>query len=361
MRLGVSRNVLCLSLLLSAGTAGLSGCKAPPPAEATGVQKALILRASAAEAGRYAITGTVVARHQSALGFRVPGKIVERLVELGTHVTKGQPLLRIDPTDYVALATASTANLAAAQAQFDRASANEIRLKSLLAGGSIAQDTYEQAKAQRDAAEGALKAAQAQSLVSSNQKDYAYLRADVDGVITSLSAEPGQVVMAGQPVLGIAQDGPREAAIMIPENKNPPSTTTARLINDTPETFQVTLRTISPLADPATHGFEARYLLTSDPQAFKLGESISLDMPEASVTAQVVPVSAIFVRGRGPQIWIYDPSHHVIHAREVKLGALDQDNVALTSGLSSGDIFIAAGAFTFHEGEKIEPVEGHLP
>jgi len=52
-----------------------------------------------AVASERAFTGIIAARVQSNLGFRVPGKVVERLVDVGQEVYAGQPLMRLDPKD----------------------------------------------------------------------------------------------------------------------------------------------------------------------------------------------------------------------------------------------------------------------
>ncbi len=142
-------------------------------------------------------TGIIAARVQSNLGFRVPGKIVERLVDVGQQVKAGQPLMRIDETDLRLALTAKRNAVAAARAVFVQAGADEKRYASLLNGGLATPQRYEQAKAALDTAEAQLAAAEADAKVAENEATYAILVADADGTVVATLGEPGQVVVRG--------------------------------------------------------------------------------------------------------------------------------------------------------------------
>jgi multidrug efflux pump subunit AcrA (membrane-fusion protein) len=80
-------------------------------------------------------TGVIAARVQSNLGFRVAGKIVERLVNVGQEVKAGQPLMRIDETDLRLALTAKRNAVAAARASVVQADADERRYAKLVSNG----------------------------------------------------------------------------------------------------------------------------------------------------------------------------------------------------------------------------------
>src|SRR6266536_5071284 len=175
-----------------------------------------------------AFTGVVSARVQSNLGFRVPGKITERLVDTGQFVRAGQLLMTIDRTDYVhaikARAEAVTARaetVAAAKAKVVQAAADEARYRGLVKSGAVSASIYDQIKAASDAAQADLAAATAQEQVARDEGGYSQLVADADGIVIETLAEPGQVVMAGQTVVKLAHSGPREAAVNLPETLRP--------------------------------------------------------------------------------------------------------------------------------------------
>src|SRR6266545_4009581 len=175
-------------------------------------------RAAASERG---FTGVIGARVQSDLGFRVPGKIVERLVDVGQEVKAGQPLMRIDDTDLRLALTAKRNAVAAARATVVQLDADEQRYASLRNSGWVSRQRYEQTKAALDTATAQLAAAEAQAGVAENEATYSALVADADGTVVETLGEPGQVVSAGQTVVRIAKAGPREAVVALPETIRP--------------------------------------------------------------------------------------------------------------------------------------------
>jgi RND family efflux transporter MFP subunit len=209
-----------------------------------------------------AFTGIISARVQSNLGFRVPGKVIERLVDVGQDVQAGQPLMRLDQKDLDLALSAKENAIAAARALAVQTKADEARYRQLTAAGWVAWQRYDQAKAARDTANAQLAAAEAQADVARNEAGYSLLLADADGTVVETLAEPGQVVAAGQTVLKLAHAGPREALVSLPETERPAlgAKAQATLYGDT-ITVLAHLRQLSDAADPMTRTFEARYVL----------------------------------------------------------------------------------------------------
>ena len=170
-----------------------------------------------AQGGSTEYTGVIHARTESDLGFRVSGKILEKLVKAGDHVKRGQALMRLDPTDLRLAANAARAAVEAARAQNKRALADELRQRELVAIKAVSVQEYEQAKSAADATTAQLNSAVAYSMQLENQVGYAVLRADADGVIMEIPADVGQVVGAGNVVVRLAHDGAREAVVNLPE------------------------------------------------------------------------------------------------------------------------------------------------
>ena len=142
-------------------------------------------------------SGVVAARVQSDLGFRLPGKILERLVDAGQSVKRGQALMRIDPTDLKLATRARDEAVAAATARARQTAEDESRYRDLVLAGAVSASAYDKIKAAADSARAELKAAQAQADVAQNETGYAVLLADSDGVVVETLGEPGQVVGAG--------------------------------------------------------------------------------------------------------------------------------------------------------------------
>ncbi|MET0266841.1 MAG: efflux RND transporter periplasmic adaptor subunit, partial [Duganella sp.] len=175
---------------------------ADPRTQAPLVRAAVVQQA--AHAAR-SFTGTVAARVQSDLGFRVSGKVLERLVDSGQPVKRGQPLMRIDPVDLKLAALAQQEAVAAARARALQTAQDEARYRDLKGTGAISSSAYDQVLAAADAAKAQLSAAEAQAEVARNASRYTELLADADGIVMETLAEPGQVVSAGQPVVRLAR------------------------------------------------------------------------------------------------------------------------------------------------------------
>src|SRR5436190_7456316 len=184
-----------------------------PRQEAPIVRVATAARVMGSERG---FTGIIGARVQTNLGFRVAGKIVERLVNVGQQVKTGQPLMRMDETDFRLALTAKRNAVAAARASVAQTDADERRYANLVSSGWVSRQRYEQAKAASDTAKAQLAAAEAEARVAENEATYSVLLADTDGTVVETVAEPGQVVSAGQTVVRIAKAGPREAVVALP-------------------------------------------------------------------------------------------------------------------------------------------------
>jgi len=335
----------------------LSACNSSEdPDPRTALRLVEIAEVRAAGDAEHTYTGVVAARVQSDLGFRVPGKIIERLVDTGQLVRRGQRLMLMDATDYTHAITVQTGDVAAARARWAQAAADEQRYRGLAESGAISQLTYDQAKAAADSAQALLSAAEAQEKVARDQGGYSTLLADADATVVETLAEPGQVVSPGQPVLRLAHAGPREASVNLPETERPKLGARARasLYADS-LTVPAHLRQLSDAADPRTRTFEARYVLEGDGAAAPLGATVSLrlDSVEGNGATQV-PLGAIDDEGKGPGIWIIDPKTSEVHFRLVRVRTLGEETAVLSEGARLGEQIVAAGGHFLHEAERVQ-------
>jgi RND family efflux transporter MFP subunit len=302
-------------------------------------------------------TGIVAARVQSDLGFRIGGKVIERLVETGQMVRHGQPLMRIDRTDLALATTASLGTVQAAEARATQTAADEKRLRDLVGAGAISASAYDQAKAAADAARAQLIAARAQARVAQNETGYGVLLADADGIVVETLAEPGQIVAAGQIVVRVARSGPREALVQLPETFRPAlnSAATARTFGGA--AGSATLRQLSDAADPASRTYEARYVLGGDLARAPLGSTVTVALApqgEGQTPGLLVPLSAINDTGHGPGVWIVRPGPRpTIAWRPVRIAAIGEESATLSGGINPGERFVAMGAHMLHQGEAV--------
>jgi RND family efflux transporter MFP subunit len=359
---------LALSAVIAALPFALVACGDKTPSDPR--TAAPLVRAATvqnAAAGSRAFTGIVAARVQSDLGFRVSGKVLERLVDAGQTVQRGQVLMRIDPADLRLAAHTQQEAVAAARARARQTAEDEARYQSLRGTGAISASAYDQAKAAADAARAQLNAAEAQAEVARNANRYAELVADADGVVMETLAEPGQVVGAGQAVVRVAHAGRREAIIQLPETLRPAlgSNAVATLFGRESSAVPAKLRQLSDTADRLTRTFEARYVLEGDLANAPLGATVTIQIPEAPAAQAAhaatqaapaglsVPLAALYDAGKGPGVWVIQGAPAKVSWRPVTVQRLGDDDARVTGQLKQGERIVALGAHLLREGEQV--------
>jgi RND family efflux transporter MFP subunit len=354
----IASSVICLLPLVLAGCGDKHASDPRNEAPVVGIAPVTV-----APAASLSFTGVVGARVQSDLGFRVAGKVLQRLVDTGQTVKRGQVLMRIDPIDLRLDASARKQTVAAAGARAKQATEDEARYRGLVAAGAISASAYGQIKAAADAARADLQAAEAQADVANNASSYAVLLADADGVVVDTLAEPGQVVSAGQVVVRLAHAGPREAIVQLAETVRPAigSEGEAALYGQDRLTVPAKLRQLSSAADPLTRTYEARYVLEGALAQAPLGATVAIRIPDKESSAQTgmqVPIGAVFDPGKGTGVWVVtgNPAH--VAWRPVKVLGLTDDTArvdGLDGELEVGTPVVALGAHWLHDGEKVKP------
>ncbi|PZU09996.1 MAG: efflux RND transporter periplasmic adaptor subunit [Sphingobium sp.] len=346
----VRNGAVSLSLLL-----GLAACSHADPDPRTDPPLVRTMSPYQAQASGREFTGVVAARMQSDIGFRVAGKITERLVNAGDVVRRGQPLMRLDIADLALATQAAGRNVDAARAATRQTAADERRLRDLVAAGAISASTYDKAKAAADAAAAQLSAAQAQAGIARNSASYGVLLADADGTVVETLAEPGQVVSAGQAVVRVARSGPREASVQLPENLRPAigSTATARTYDG--GSGAATLRQLSDAANPASRTFEARYVLGGSAARAPLGATVTITLATGGESAAVeVPLGAIRDTGHGAGVWVVRPGNQpTVTWRPVRIVGLGEETARVAAVFRPSERVIAMGAHMLHEGQPV--------
>lgn len=335
---------------------GVAGCKPSDADPRTGVPLVRVATVQLAGAAERSYTGVIAARVQSNLGFRVSGKIIERLVDTGQTVKAGQPLMKLDPADLKLTIDAQNNAINAARATAIQARADEARYKKLVGPGWVSNQRYEQAKSALDNAEAQLAAAEANAQLARNAQDYSVLVADADGVVMETLSEPGQVVSAGQTVVRLAHAGPREAAVNLPETERPAagSEASATLYGDLKSLSPARLRQLSDAADPSTRTYEARYVLAGAAANAPLGATVTLHIAQLKTKNVVeVPVSAIVDNGASSGVWLLDQQKMVVDFRSVTLAGVSEETALISKGIQIGDQVVALGARLLREGDSV--------
>ncbi len=342
-----------------AACALLAACSGPAPAPPAEPLVETALTAADGDLSGLAYTGTIRARSEAMLAFRVPGKVAARLVDAGAHVHAGQPLFRLDTSDLGLAASAAADKVRAAEADAARTAADEARLRPLVATGAIAPLAYDGARAARDAAAANLAAARAASASAANQRGYGILTADADGVVTEVLAEAGQVVAAGTPVLRLARSGAREALVAIPETALAALPKTAQaMVYGAAAPIPAILREVAGAADPLTRTFAARYVLAGPPESAPLGATVTLRLPGMSAAATRVPLGALVDLGKGQGVWVIAANRTVRFQPARPLRLTEEDALLPAAALPPGTRIVALGGHLLHAGQKVRLAPG---
>jgi len=343
----------CL-LPLALTACGESSRVADPRTQAPLVRSAAVQASS--DVAR-SFTGVVAARVQGDLGFRVSGKVLERLVDTGEVVKRGQPLMRLDPIDLGLQARAQQAAVIAARASAKQTADDEARYRKLVGVGAISASAYDQYRAAAETAKAQLNAAQAQADVARNASGYALLVADADGVVVETLAEPGQVVSPGQPVVRLARAGQREAIVHLPETLRPTvgSTAQASLYGMNSAAVTAKLRLLSDSADRTTRTFEARYVLEGPLANAPIGATVTLSIADGATQTQAlqVPIASVYDPGKGPGVWVIAGTPATVSWRAVMVLGLSDDSARIAGDLAVGEQVVALGAHLLRDGEEV--------
>ncbi|MFM6990977.1 MAG: efflux RND transporter periplasmic adaptor subunit [Rhodoferax sp.] len=336
----------------------LSACSKPaPPEEPLRAVKVMVVAADGIRSGlEYA--AEVRPRTESRLGFRVSGKLLRRMVDVGQHVNAGQPLAQLDPQDYKLSVDAAKAQLAAAVANRDLAASDFKRFKDLRDQNFISAAELERRDVALKAAQSQLDQAQAQLSAQGNQSAYTMLVADAPGVVTSADAEPGQVLAAGTPVVRIAQDGARDVVFSVPEDKihqvKLGSEVEVRVWAGK-GVYQGKVREVSASADPVTRTFAIKVgLVTADVLA--LGTTVSV-VPRAldrSGPAVIkLPTSALQHDGKAVAVWVLERASMTVRLQPIAIATADGNDVVVQTGLQPGMEVVIAGVHVLSPGQKV--------
>lgn len=336
----------------------ISSCSPEQPDE-TPLRAVNVVTVSAGqEVSQVAYSGEILPRYETALGFRVPGKIVARLADIGDQVNAGTILARLDPKDQKLNSQAVRSRLAAAEAAYKQALADVERYTDLYEKEFISGAEFDRRRTQFEVTKAQYEQVQAELSVTENQAHYTRLQADHAGVITAIEAEVGQVVAAGQTVVRIARTGEREVAISVPENKLAGLRTATdiriTLWADPQRVFSGKVREVSPIADPVTRTYAARISVLDADANVSLGMTANVYLRGTRLGNTVeLPAAALFQQGESAAVWVVDPQTGEVRAVTVEVARYFEDKVAVTGGLSDGDIVVRAGVHKLFEGETV--------
>lgn len=343
--------VFSLSLLLIACQ---KPAEPPPPP-----RPALVVIAGKAVANNaMVLVGEVKSRYESNQGFRVGGKVIERKVEVGSFVKKGQLLARLDATDSNLSLLAASAEVRSAEASYALAQAELERQRTLFNKKFISASALDSHEAQLKTAAARLQQAKAQVAVSGNQSSYTSLLADRDGVVTKIQAEPGQVVQAGTVIAQVVDTKQIEILVAVPESRMDKlkvgDEVSVALWAGRDKRYLGRVREIAPAADSATRAFDVRVAVVDADEEMKLGMTAGVNFSKNEISEIIVPSTALTQINGKTSVWVID-KNNIANPREVVTGQFSEAGVVIKSGLQGNEMVSIAGVHTLIQNQKVKP------
>jgi RND family efflux transporter MFP subunit len=307
------------------------------------------------------LTGEVVAHVQTNLSFRVSGQITEWLADVGSHITAGEVLARIDPSEQKADVESAEAAVRAAEAQVTQASASFERQKSLLAKNSTTQETFDQAQTALQTAQGSLDSAKALLGTSRDALSYTELKADADGIVTERNAETGQVVQAAQTMFSVARDGPRDAIFdvyesLLFEEPAEPKIQLA-LVSDPSVKTEGRISEISPTINTATGTVRVKIAMDTTPDRMTLGAPVTGFASSKAKKLIVLPWTSLSAEDGKPAVWVVNDKDSTVNRKPVTIASYETGRVLVSDGIAKGEAVVTEGAKMLRPGQIVDVIK----
>jgi RND family efflux transporter MFP subunit len=343
--------------ILLAFTLVLAGCKPENAHVDVRPVRTIVVDPKPVLDGRQAV-GEVKPRYESDLSFRVTGKLVARRVDVGAMVKQGDTLASLDVVDYQNRLRSAEADVSASEAALVESQSTEARLGKLLKSGWTPQASYDVALRNLRSAEAKLAAARAALDLTRDQLNYTVLKADFDGVITSVGAETGQNVSAGQTVVKLAQLTDKDAVFNIAETALVDHRTEGEEVivwplSNPQLTIEGVVREVAPVADSTTRTYTVKVTLKDTPSSILFGMSIGGRWKGNSALVVTLPLSVLFEKDGAPAVWVFDQQSGSAALKPVIVARYEADTVIIASGLAKGDMVVTAGINSLREGQKV--------
>jgi len=326
----------------------LSACSEAPvaPAETVRPVKTIVVSAGTG-AEKLVQTGEIRPSEETSLGFRIDGRIVTRLVDVGAVVKAGDVIATLDPSDSENQLKAAKAQLDSAVTAEKLALSNFKRLKQLAPGGAVSEAQLEQAESDHEASLSARKSAEANVTSAQDRLTFTALTATSEGVVSAVTANPGQVVSAGQEVVRLAALAGRDAVFDVSESlvnsKAGHPTVLVTLLSDPTVQAVGHIRDVSPVADPVTRTIRVRVTLEQPDAAFGFGATVQGSIDKPASDQLVVPASAMTRDGTEPAVYVVDPATSQLQLKKVSVSRYSDQDVFISAGLTDGERVVVAG------------------
>ncbi|MFD2646107.1 efflux RND transporter periplasmic adaptor subunit [Pseudomonas japonica] len=302
-------------------------------------------------------TGEIRAHIETDLGFRIPGRVASRRVEVGMSVAKGQVLAVLDPNDVQNEVRVAEAEVRSAEAAEEFARSGLERQKTLFDKQFVARARVDEAASNWRVANARLNVARTGLLSARNKLSYTELQAPDAAIVSAAMVNTGQVVDAGQVAFKLASTHERDAVFNISERlyisvSNDIQVEVALVSNPAIKVIG-RIRDASPAADEATRTYRVRIALPDAPPAMTLGATVTGRLLLPGKTLFILPASSLTSEDGKPAVFVVQPSDQVLVRKPVVVTRFTASQALIESGLAEGDAVVTAGVSKLRAGQKV--------
>jgi RND family efflux transporter MFP subunit len=355
----------------------LSGCTSKKSVSMRGPQ-AIPVQTAAAQIGDVssvnALTGAVTANIQTNVGTKVGGMVQSVYADMGDHVSAGQALAQLDPTDLSrqlaqtqAQIQVDQANIQSDQANSSQASTTDQRDQSLYNDGALSQSDFETgqlalntARAALQAAQGTLAKDEAAVAIIQQELDELTIASPVDGIVVSRSIEVGEEISTSTTCFTIAQTSTIYVTVNVSEQNisGVKQGTTAQITVPDVGTavFQGQVTEISPTLNSTSQAYPVQIqFLNPDPKILPGMTASVLFTGLQTQPGVIIPVQSIEETPQGSEV--FTVANNTAHLNMVQIGATSSTQAVVTSGLQAGEQVVITGQDLLSDNARVTVVQ----
>ena len=288
----------------------------------------------------YAAEGLVEATRQSTVSAQISGRIKEINFDVGSHVNKGQVILRIDERETGQALAGSNAQVLQAQATLQNAKAAYERSKQLFEQKFISQSALDKAQADYQVARAQAAASEAGAGQAGLAYGYSTVIAPYSGVVSARLVEVGEMVMPGKPLMTGFDPAEMRVVVSVPQYKLPELGQNPKVTVEVPSLnrwIKAASSTVQPIADMRTHSTQVRVYLPANEEGIYPGMFVRAHFVVGTANKLVIPVSAVLHRSEVVAVYVVDEKGGV-KLRQIRLGETNADGlVEVLAGLNPGE------------------------
>lgn len=347
----LSFRLLGIGLVCAVLTACDEKAEVPPPQQVRAVVAAAARYQSGAE-----ITGEIKARVQTELSFRISGRVLERTVEVGSHVRAGDVLARLNDTEQQADVNVARAALDSARAVVAQRTLAFDRARSLLQSGAVPRALFDDAQKELLSAHAALEAAEAALAMAEDALSYTKLKATADGIVIARGVEAGQVVSAAQSAFTLAHDGSRDAVFDVFEafflDGRPLNDVEVAPVSDPSVDIRASIREVSPVIDTKAGTIRIKVRLREG-TPWSLGTPVVGKLRASPRDGIVLPYTAIASAEGEPAVWLVNTKDQSVSLRKISVDRYRQSDFVVADGIAAQDLIVTEGGKFLKEGQAV--------